>query len=555
MSRLSVRIVATSLVAALGAPSAGAAAQSAPGATAAPQGDASQPAPSQPAAPASPSTAGVRVLTLDDALALAEARNESVLIAEAGVRRARGVEAQVHSQRLPQLTGTASYDRTLASEFDGIFDADSFGGGNGNGNGGDGGDDAFADLPFGQPNAYRLGLTFSQLIYAGGRERAFERQARLGREVATLSVASAKAQLALDVAQAFYDAALADRLVAIADETLAQATRSFEQTRAKREAGLVSEFELLRAQVDRDTLQSPRVRAANTRDVAYFRLKQLLDLPLPTDIQLAAQLDEPKLVPASRFAARLADAEATTQPRLRTAVTQADLGVQASEQGVVVADAQRKPAVAIQSAAGIVNYPSAFPGLDDWRKNWTVSLGVQLPILTGGRIKAEQTIARADLDSAKAQLQLTKELSELDEASARASLGAARSEWEVSGGTIQQAARAYEIAELRFREGLSTQLELSDARLLLAQAQVNRARAARDLQLTRVRLALLPELPLGAGTGAGAAPGAAGGGATAQAAGPASGSNASASTGSAQSPAASGATATPAASGAQGARQ
>ncbi len=484
-------------------------------------------------APPQAASSGPRVLTLDDALALAEARNESVLIAEAGVRRARGVEAQVHSQRLPQLAGTASYDRTLASEYDGLFDNAS------------GDENAFADLPFGQPNAYRLGLSFSQLIYAGGRERALERQARLGRDVATLSVTSAKAQLALDVAQAFYDAALADRLVAIADETLAQATRSFEQTRAKREAGLVSEFELLRAQVDRDTLQSPRVRAGNTRDVAYFRLKQLLDLPLGGPLQLAAQLDDPRLVPAARFATRLAEAEAAALPRLRTAVTQADLGVQASEQGVVIADAQRKPAVALQSAAGIVNYPSAFPGFNDWRKNWTVSLGVQLPLLTGGRIKAEQNIARADLDSAKAQLQLTKELSDLDDASARASLGAARADWEVAAGTIEQAARAYAIAELRFREGLSTQLELSDARLLLAQAQVNRARAARDLQLTRVRLALLPELPLGAGAGAGAATGG-----TAQS----TGSNATASTGTAQAPAA-GATTTPAVAGAQGARQ
>jgi outer membrane protein TolC len=530
MFRLPVRFVATSLAAALAAPSVGAA-QTTPAPAALPPTS----------APPQAAASGSRVLTLDDALALAEARNESVLIAEAGVRRARGVEAQVHSQRLPQLTGSASYDRTLASEFDGIFDTDSLGGGNGEGE-----DNAFADLPFGQPNAYRLGLSFSQLIYAGGRERALERQARLGRDVATLSVASAKAQLSLDVAQAFYDAALADRLVTIADETLAQATRTFEQTRAKREAGLVSEFELLRAQVDRDTLQSPRVRAGNTRDVAYFRLKQLLDLPLAAPLQLAAQLDDPRLAPAARFATRLAEAEAAAQPRLRTAVTQADLGVQASEQGVVVADAQRKPAVALQSAYGLVNYPSSFPGFDDWRTNWTVSLGVQLPILTGGRIKAEQNIARADLDSAKAQLQLTKELSDLDDASARASLGAARADWEVAAGTIQQAARAYEIAELRFREGLSTQLELSDARLLLAQAQVNRARAARDLQLTRVRLALLPELPLQAGAGAGAATG---GGAT-QASAP----NATASTGTAQAPAA-GATATPAATGAQGARQ
>jgi len=167
MSRLSVRFVATSLAAAvLAAPSRGAA-QAAP--VPAPQAVSPAPAPQ-----------GVQVLTLDDALALADVRNETVLIAEAGVRRARGVEAQVHSQRLPQLTGAASYDRTLKSEFEGIFDADTIGGGE------DGGDNAFADLPFGQPNAYRLGLSFSQLIYAGGRERALERQARLGREVASL---------------------------------------------------------------------------------------------------------------------------------------------------------------------------------------------------------------------------------------------------------------------------------------------------------------------------------------------------------------------------------
>jgi outer membrane protein len=514
MSRLFVRTFVTALALAA--------------ASTAPRDAAAQPAPAAPAA--------LRVLTLDDALALAEARNESVLIAEADVRRARGVEGQARSQRLPQLTGTASYDRTLKSEFEGIFDADSFGGGE------NGEDNGFADLPFGQPNAYRLGLSFSQLIYAGGRERALQAQARLGRENATLSLGSAKAQLAFDVAQAFYDAALADRLVGIAEETLAQATRSFDQTRAKREAGRVSEFEELRAQVDRDTLQSPLVRAKATRDVAYLRLKQLLDLPLGAPIQLAAQLDDPRLTPAARFATRLAEAEAAAGVRPRTAVAQAELGVQANEQAVIIADAQRKPAIAAQSAYGLVNY-NGFPKFDDWRTNWTIGLGVQLPILTGGRIKAEQTIARADVDSAKARLQLTKELADLDDASSRAELSAARAEWEATGPTIQQAARAYEIAELRFREGLSTQLELSDARLLLARAQANRARAARDLQLTRVRLALLPELPLGAG-----------GGGAAQGAGAAQGSapNGTAST-PAQAPAA-GATAAPAQNGAQGAR-
>ena len=74
-----------------------------------------------------------------------------------------------------------------------------------------------------------------------------------------------------------------------------------------------------------------------------------------------------------------------------------------------------------------------------------------------------------------------------------------------SSGTVEQAQRAYEIADLRYREGLSTQTELLDARVALEQAQGNRAVAARDLQVARMRLLLLPALPLTSAANTGAA--------------------------------------------------
>jgi outer membrane protein TolC len=477
---------------------------------------AAQAPPAPPAPPASQTPATGRVLTLDDALALAEARNEQVIIAESGVRRARAGQDRARSEKLPQLAGSASYDRTLQSEFEGLFDTDSTGGEDG---------PDFSNLPFGQANAYRLGLSFSQLVWSGGRVAAQEEQARLGHANATLALGSTKAQLALDVAQAFYDAALADRVVAIAEESYAQADRTAKQVQSQREAGRVSEFELLRAQVDRDTLRPPIVRGRATRDVAYLRLKQLLDLPLDAPLQLAAALDDDQLPPAVRFKQALADAEAGVSPRLRTAVSVAENDVLSREEGLEIVKSQRKPLISLNSIFGLVQYPDAVPNFDDWRTNWTVGAAVSVPILTGGRIKAEEVAARADIDESKARLQLTKELADLDGASARAELRAARAEWEASAGTIQQATRAFEIAELRYREGLSTQLELADSRLLLAQAQFNRARAARDLQMTRVRFALLPELPL-ATTGSaaqavslGVTASSAGGGATAAALG------------------------------------
>ena len=48
-------------------------------------------------------------------------------------------------------------------------------------------------------------------------------------------------------------------------------------------------------------------------------------------------------------------------------------------------------------------------------------------------------------------------------------------------------------------------MELADSRILLQQAQANRAVAARDVQIAQARVALLPYLPLGAGGSQGGA--------------------------------------------------
>jgi outer membrane protein TolC len=484
--------------------------------------------------------AAPRVLTLDEALALAEKTSEQLTVAEAGVSRAESNERGVRSEWFPQVSAFASYDRALASEFEGLFDAAGppctpftldpqapltdrvaeieralrdcpptgsfFGGGGGTEGGTEGGSDADSDeaaLPFGRANTYRVNLTVSQTVYTGGRLSAQQDSARLGRANAALTVTTTRAQVALDVAEAYFDAVLSDRLVTIAEAVLAQAESTVEQVSRQREAGRLAEFDLLRAQVTRDTQRPEVIRQRNTRDLAYLRLKQLLEIPLETPLQLVSDLEEAVLPPpAQRFAAEIAAAEAAPVSPARTAVTQVANEVQQREAAVRIARAQRLPSVSVSSSWGPVAY-AGLPTLGDFRTNWTVGASAQVPLFTGGRIKAQETAARADLLESQARLRLTRELATLDEASARLELANARAAWEATAGTIQQAVRAHEIAELRYREGLSTQLELSDARLLLQQAQANRALAARAVQIARVRLALLPNLPLAAG---GAAP-------------------------------------------------
>lgn len=473
---------------------------------------------------------GARLLSLEDAIALAEGTSESIAIAKAGVDRAGGEQLRARSLKHPQLNASGSYDRALSSEFSGLFDTSasapcpaftlqasapladrvselerlaqcpasfSFGSGSG------------GALPFGRKNTWRLGLSFSQAIYSGGRIGAQTAIASAAREAAEVGLVAARAELRLTLVESYYNALLGDRLLTIAEATVRQAEATYEQTRLGREAGRLPEFELLRAQVTRDNQRPIVIRRRADRRLAHLRLKQLIELPLDVELQLTTDVDADVLPPPALFAPALAAARAQraagASPVLepRAAVRQAQSAVRLREAAVDAARAQRLPSFNVVSNYGLVSYPGGVLPTDV-RTNWTVGAVVQVPVLTGGRLRADELVARAELAETRARLDQTTEVVTLDTQSAFEELDAAEAKWEASAGTVQQAQRAYEIAEIRYREGLSTQLELSDSRLLLVQAQANRAQAGRDLQVARVRVALLPDLPL-AGIAAGAA--------------------------------------------------
>jgi outer membrane protein TolC len=461
----------------------------------------------------------VHQLSLDDALESAEAKSPDLAIARAGVTRAEGQRDKARSQFLPQIFGSAGYTRTLKSQFQGLsFGGDTVGPptcssfvvdpnasvnqrltllesalGCGPGSSPFG---SLQNLGFGAANQWNLGLSLQQNVFTGGRVTAQYRAANAGKRSATIGLTAAKAQLTLDVTQAYYDAQLADRLVTIAAATLSQADTTLAQTKLRRQVGNAAEFDLLRAQVTRDNQVPVLIQRRSDREVAYVRLKQLLHLPLTDSLALTTSLDDSTTAQPGTITNLLAQAP-DTAAESRAPVRQAAENVTAQKSAVTVAHAERIPSLSLSSAFGRVAYPSGiFPSWSDFRSNWTIGGSLTLPIFTGGNIHGDEQIASAGLQQARAQLQQTRELAELDARNALNRLRAAQAQMDASRGTAEQAARAYQIATVRYREGISTQTELNDAQIQLQQAQANRATAARDLQVARIRLALLRDLPL-----------------------------------------------------------
>jgi outer membrane protein TolC len=298
---------------------------------------------------------------------------------------------------------------------------------------------------------------------------------------------------------------LADRLLQIAESTLVQAERSYQQTRLGREVGNLAEFDLLRATVARDNQKPIVIQRRAARNQAMMRLRQLLHIPESQPLALVTPLGDTTSVSLPMAVAAVAVA-GDTALAARAPVREAAAGLRANEGLLGSAKGGRHPTVTLSSAYAKIAFPDKVFAIGQLVTDWTVNVRMDLPIYTGGRSRADVMTAEAARDESALRLRQAQQVAERERSDVRQQLEAAQATWDASLGTAEQAQRAYAIAEVRFQNGLSTLTELSDSRLQLQQAEANRAQAARDLQVARLRAALLRDLPFGVGSAAAPGP-------------------------------------------------
>ena len=508
------------------------------------------------------SPVAARALTLDEAFRLAEPSSDDVRIAQNAATRARGQYLQTRASVLPQLTASANYSHQIQNQFSAISKR-------------------FAQPPdpnappdtttpafnpisvlFASPNTITLGLQASQPLYLDGRFQLANRVAKANEDVYKYGLRTARAKLRYDIASAYFDAAIAEKFLQIAESTLVQTQRTLRQTTLQRQVGTVAEYDLLRSRVAVDAQRPLVIQAQQNRDIATLQLKQLLNLPLSEPLNLATPIqdaDMDRALAASRLdndarpaagAGLAAAVTPGTMPKLnprdtapdsRAVVQQAQAALEVQKGALRQAQLQQVPVLNLTTNYQRLAYPSdanIIPRtLADFYPAWTVALGFSVPIWTSGRITGDKLVARANVADAEARLHQGQRAASLDVQLALKSLEQSEANWLASIGTEEQADKALRIAEVRYTNGISTQLELSDIRNLLIQSQANRLSAAKALQLARLRITLLRDLPLGSGGGSATAAGGATGassqsiGATA-----APGSTTSASTGTSNRP-------------------
>ena len=408
-------------------------------------------------------------LTLDSALARALAQSEEVRIARAGVLEAQGQVREAFAAALPQVTGSVVYYRQFASIFE------------------DFGDDTtlspiFANSPFGAANQWTIELKASQTIWSGGKVGAGLAGARSYRAAALAQEEESRADLAYRVTRAYLEAVTAARLLDVAAANLDLARQQLRQVQLYHQAGTRAEYDLLRARVDAANQEPGVVAARNAYDIALIELRRLVNLPADQPVVLETPLAADDGTIPVLVEDRLA-------PGARAALAAADAQVHVQEQVVKVMRADRLPVLSVGTTYQEQAFPQEVSPFDArFRRNWNAEVRLSVPIFLGLRTVGAVQRARAGLERVRAQRDQLREQVALDVAQARAEVNRTVALLGARRETVRQAARAHHLAGVRYSNGLTTQLEVSDARLLRQQAEVNEIQAMRDYLLALAQL-------------------------------------------------------------------
>jgi len=243
--------------------------------------------------------------------------------------------------------------------------------------------------------------------------------------------------------------------------------------------GVGTKLDTLRAQVQLQTERQRLIQAQTQRLTALAGLGKLLDLKPGTVIDLQDTLAAPSL-PQLSF-------EAAYQSGLKQRPELAAL------------DAREKAAASLRQAAQGLRMPSvvatgsyASTGLQSqaWAPTYQVSLGVKVPLFTGGRVSAQISKAKSEQASLQEARRDVRAQVGLEIQVAQAELDAAQHEVEVADLAVSLSQEALTQARHRFEAGVSNNIEVINAQDELARANDNQISALYRLNQSRADLAL-----------------------------------------------------------------
>jgi len=387
---------------------------------------------------------------IDEALA----NNTDVLVAAARVDEARALLGETRSALKPEVGANASAGRTRSSAATGL-------------------------LPPGvarERSDYRAALDVSYELDVFGRLRAATDAARA--ELAASEAVRDAVRLALTarVASSYYGLLALDAEVELTRRALALREESLQLQRRRREAGVISDYDLRQLEAETATVRAQLPPLERDREIEEAALAALVGRSpravfedAVTRSALSADAASAVAVPAGLPSDLLLR---------RPDLVEAEQRLVAANARVAVARSAFFPSIRL---TGLLGSESAELGdlFTGPAGIWSVAASLAQPIYAGGRLEAQRDAAAARERAALAQYGGAVRNAFREVRQALSAQSRARESFDAQATRVEALQDTLRLARLRYASGIASQLDVLDAERGLLAAQTARIEALR----------------------------------------------------------------------------
>lgn len=346
--------------------------------------------------------------------------------------------------------------------------------------------DAYSENPFTVARSRNyddnLYVSFQQPIFTYNRTKLALRELELDLENAQLNYDIQKLALEKEVTQSFYNLYLQKMRVDIAKEELQNQEVSYAIIQNKVQAGLAAQEELYQAELNLSTSRSKVFNEQTTYENLLDNFKYLIGLPLEDSISVSADIAH-RVVPV--------DLEMAVRHGLkyRMELRQRQIDIQTSLFDLIQVSAQNEFKGNITFSYGVIGTDERVRDIFEVpTKNQRVSLSLEIPLWDWGekqsRIRASEAVVKARQLSMEEQetnivigiRQAYRQLKNLE------------IQVEIAQQNVRNAQLTYDINLERYRNGDLTSMDLSLYQNQLSQAKLNLVKSLIDYKIALLDL-------------------------------------------------------------------
>lgn len=402
-------------------------------------------------------TAGAEKLTLEQSINIALENNPAIHIARENTRKADALVREAFSAGYPKVTLNAVYQRLDEAT------TANFGG---------------STIVLNKADNRSANLNVSHNVDLFGTVKLGKTAAKAGKSAYQYYLDAQINDITLNVKNAFYNVLRAQQNQQVQNETVSQLDAHLKDAQENFDAGTIAKYDVLRAETEVANARQRFISAKNGVDLAKAALNNVMGRPVSTEIDL----EEPARKPFVTLDLNKAiDTASKSRPEVLAA---ADM-IKVNDEFTAIAKKNLLPSL---NAQWTLNHNFDTSVFNSRKESWTAMLTAKMSIFDGGFNKAKIDEAKVDANnsrSAKDQIILGVTL---DAQQSYLSLNESQERIKTAETALVQANEAYRLANVRYKNGVSTQLEVLDTETALTAAKMNLVNALYDYQVALAEL-------------------------------------------------------------------